>query len=141
VTAVPGTRTGAPGLSSEATKTSSGIPSSSRRAMAKVRPRLMVRKKADGVLTGRAIPCPNGVGPKVHDAFATLGVTSSLEAELTALDVIGYNFAAQVAVPEPGTLALLVLRRSASPRCAADGNSGFRRVSPGRFRAGPWWGI
>jgi PEP-CTERM motif-containing protein len=49
-------------------------------------------------------PLPPGVSPKVQDAFATPGATPSLGVELTALDVIGYDFAA---VPEPGTLALL----------------------------------
>jgi hypothetical protein len=52
-------------------------------------------------------PLPPGVSPKVQDAFASAFATPSLGVELTALDVIGYNFAAQVAVPEPGTLALL----------------------------------
>jgi len=52
-------------------------------------------------------PLPPGVSPKVQDAFATAFATPSLGVELTALDVVGYNFAAQVPVPEPGTLALL----------------------------------
>ena len=52
-------------------------------------------------------PLPSGVPPKVQDAFATPGATPSLGVELTALDVVGYNFVGQVAVPEPGTLALL----------------------------------
>jgi hypothetical protein len=54
-------------------------------------------------------PLPNGVQPQVQDAFATpfsnptLGVN-----ELTALDVIGYNFSPQgPVVPEPGSLTLL----------------------------------
>jgi len=52
-------------------------------------------------------PLPPGVGPKVQDAFATPGAAPSLGVELTALDVIGYDFNAPVATPEPGTLALL----------------------------------
>ena len=52
-------------------------------------------------------PLPPGVAPKVQDAFATPGANPSLGVELTALDVIGYNFAATPAVPEPGTLAML----------------------------------
>jgi PEP-CTERM motif len=52
-------------------------------------------------------PLPSGVAPKVQDAFATPGATPSLGVELTALDVVGYNFVGQVSVPEPGTLALL----------------------------------
>ena len=51
-------------------------------------------------------PLPGGVGPKVQDAFATVGANPSLGVELIALDVIGYNLAP---VPEPATLALLVL--------------------------------
>ncbi len=47
---------------------------------------------------------PPGVQPKVQDAFATQGANPSLGVELTALDVIGYD---RVAVPEPGSLALL----------------------------------
>jgi len=43
----------------------------------------------------------------VQDAFATPLATPSLGVELTALDVIGYNFNAQVPVPEPGSLTLL----------------------------------
>ena len=52
-------------------------------------------------------PLPSGVPPKVQDAFATPLATPSLGVELTALDVIGYNFNAQVPVPEPGSLTLL----------------------------------
>jgi hypothetical protein len=51
-------------------------------------------------------PLPGGVGPKVQDAFATVGANPSLGVELIALDVIGYNLAT---VPEPATLALLVV--------------------------------
>ena len=53
-------------------------------------------------------PLPPGVAPKVQDAFPTPFATPLLSVELTALDVIGYNFAvAQPAVPEPGSPSLL----------------------------------
>jgi hypothetical protein len=48
-------------------------------------------------------PLPNGVAPKVQDAFATVGATPTLGVELRALDVIGYNL---TSVPEPGSLTL-----------------------------------
>jgi hypothetical protein len=44
--------------------------------------------------------------PQVQDAFGTPGAAPDLGVELTALDVIGYDL---VAVPEPGSLALLGL--------------------------------
>jgi hypothetical protein len=47
-------------------------------------------------------PLPNGVQPKVQDAFATPGSTPPLGVELRALDVIGYNL-----IPEPASLSLL----------------------------------
>jgi hypothetical protein len=52
-------------------------------------------------------PLPPGVLPKVQDAFATPGANPALGVELVALDAIGYDPATQVAVPEPGTMALL----------------------------------
>ena len=45
---------------------------------------------------------------RVQDAFGTPGTQPNLGVELTALDVIGYDLA-QPSVPEPATLALLVL--------------------------------
>jgi hypothetical protein len=56
--------------------------------------------------------------PAVQDAFGTPGVNVDLgPVERTALDVIGYNVSA-VAVPEPGTMALLggVLAAAAARR-------------------------
>jgi len=52
-------------------------------------------------------PLPNGVAPKVQDAFATPGANPAPSVELVALDVIGYDPAQVAATPEPGTLALL----------------------------------
>jgi hypothetical protein len=52
----------------------------------------------------RSNPLPNGVQPKVQDAYATVGAHPTLGVELRALDVIGYNLTE--AVPEPGTLSL-----------------------------------
>jgi len=52
-------------------------------------------------------PLPNGVGPKVQDAFATPGSSPTLAtdaAAMTALDAIGYNMATPT--PEPGSLIL-----------------------------------
>jgi hypothetical protein len=55
-------------------------------------------------------PLPPGVDPKVQDAFATVHANPSLGVELTALDVIGYDLLpASGPIPEPATLALLVL--------------------------------
>ena len=49
----------------------------------------------------------NGVGgPRVQDAFATVGATPVLGVELRALDVIGYTRSAVSPVPEPGVLTL-----------------------------------
>jgi hypothetical protein len=49
-------------------------------------------------------PRPPGVGPQVQDAFATPGASPTLGvAELTALDVIGYDLAPAAVVPEPAT--------------------------------------
>ena len=42
--------------------------------------------------------------PRVQDAFATPGATPNLGVELTALDVIGYDFK----LPEPGTAVLVI---------------------------------
>ncbi len=49
-------------------------------------------------------PLPNGVLPKVQDAFATVGAHPALGVELTALDVIGYDFLTPV--PEQASIAL-----------------------------------
>ena len=55
-------------------------------------------------------PLPNGVQPKVQDAFATAGANVSLSSgsvEAVALDAIGYNFAAaNTETPEPASLLL-----------------------------------
>jgi hypothetical protein len=48
-------------------------------------------------------PLPNGVQPKVQDAFSSGGSAPALGVELRALDVIGYDFVA----PEPSTGLLL----------------------------------
>jgi hypothetical protein len=50
-------------------------------------------------------PLPNGVQPKVQDAFATPGAHPALSVELTALDVIGYTQSSPA--PEPSTALLL----------------------------------
>jgi hypothetical protein len=53
-------------------------------------------------------PLPNGVAPKVQDAFATPFATPALGVELTALDVIGYyRFQPQAVVPEPTSLFMV----------------------------------
>jgi hypothetical protein len=53
-------------------------------------------------------PLAPGVSPQVQDAFATPGANPVLGVnELTALDVIGYNLAPSVQIPEPGTGLLL----------------------------------
>src|SRR5262249_39962902 len=53
-------------------------------------------------------PLPNGVSPKVQDAFATPGAHPTLGVEITALDVIGYTLTTQsVVTPEPTSLTLL----------------------------------
>ena len=53
-------------------------------------------------------PLPPGVAPQVQDAFATPGSNPTLGPnELTALNVLGYNFTASSVTPEPGTIALM----------------------------------
>jgi PEP-CTERM motif len=62
----------------------------------------------NGNANGGCNPLPNP--PRVQFAFSCPGQTSDVSAaspEGVALDVIGYDLVAQVAVPEPGTLALL----------------------------------
>jgi hypothetical protein len=54
-------------------------------------------------------PLPNGVQPKVQDAFATQGGAVSLtggSVESVALDAIGYNFAVTTETPEPASFLL-----------------------------------
>jgi len=52
----------------------------------------------------------NGAIVRVQDAFGTAGTQPDLGVELIALDVIGYDLApASAPVPEPATLALVVL--------------------------------
>ena len=50
----------------------------------------------------------NSTTVRVQDAFGTPGAQPNLGVELRALDVIGYDLA-QASVPEPATLAVLVL--------------------------------
>jgi hypothetical protein len=51
----------------------------------------------------RSNPLPHGVNAEVQDAFATQGANATLNVELRALDVIGYD----LATPEPGTFILM----------------------------------
>jgi PEP-CTERM motif len=73
-------------------------------------------------------PLAPGVAPQVQDAFATAGANAVVgENELTALDVIGYNLAPSVQIPEPATGLLLafglagglVARRAAARKTRA----------------------
>jgi hypothetical protein len=51
---------------------------------------------------------PGGQTPQVQDAFGTPGSTPNLGVELTGLDILGYDLAANP-VPEPSTAAFLVV--------------------------------
>jgi hypothetical protein len=64
--------------------------------------------QSDGGDTGdwQSNPRPNGVPPKVQDAFATPGASPQLGVELIALEAVGYD---AIATPEPSTVSLFIV--------------------------------